>query len=58
MKKNKTKIIIGAILATLIAIGAFMIQCKNQSVEALSKYGSRGSEVTRNTNQTKKMGLL
>ena len=47
MLKNKSKIIIGVVLAIItIAVVIFLVFFKNSTVEALSKYGSRGSEVT------------
>lgn len=58
MLKNKKKIIlIGAITCLIIAImGVFIAVLKNQSVEVLSKYGSRGSEVTQIQTKLKRWG--
>lgn len=58
MLKNKKKIIlIGSMVGCLlIAIGIFMLCAKNQSVEALSKYGSRGSEVSQIQTKLKRWG--
>ena len=57
MLKNKKKIIIGIILA-LISISTiiFFVFFKDNSVEALSKYGSRGSEVTQIQTKLKRWG--
>ena len=58
MLKNKKKII----LSILILIGISVISCigiiiyKNNSVETLSKYGSRGSEVTQIQTKLKRWG--
>ena len=58
MLKNK-KVIISLffilIISALIAIGYFLYQ-KNNSIEALSKYGSRGSEVTQIQTKLKRWG--
>lgn len=57
MLKNKKKIIlIGAMLATIIAIVIITIIGKNNSVETLSKYGSRGNEVTQIQTKLKRWG--
>ncbi len=58
MKKNKKKIIgIGAIVAFMIVVMVvFVMLSKNNSVEALSKYGSRGSEVTQIQTKLKRWG--
>lgn len=57
MLKNKKKmIIIGTLSTLLIAMIAFFIFSKNNSVEALSKYGSRGSEVTQIQTKLKRWG--
>ena len=55
MLKNK-KIIIGSIILVLIAIIACMLLFENSSVEALSKYGSRGNEVTQIQTKLKRWG--
>jgi len=58
MFKNKKKLIIGIItivLAITISVIYFFIN-KNDSVEALSKYGSRGSEVTQIQTKLKRWG--
>ena len=57
MLKNKKKIKIGIILA-LISISTiiFFVFFKDNSVEALSKYGSRGSEVTQIQTKLKRWG--
>ena len=57
MLKNKSKIIIGVVLATItIAVVIFLVFFKNSTVEALSKYGSRGSEVTQIQTKLKRWG--
>lgn len=56
MLKNKKKIVIGAIVLLLIGIIACAIFFENNSVEALSKYGSRGSEVTQIQTKLKRWG--
>jgi len=59
MFKYKKKLIIGIVitlvLATVISIIYFLVN-KNNSVEALSKYGSRGSEVTQIQTKLKRWG--
>ena len=55
MLKNK-KIIIGSIILVLIAIIVCMLLFENSSVEALSKYGSRGNEVTQIQTKLKRWG--
>ena len=57
MLKNKKKIIMLFILA-LIGISAyiFTILIENNSVDALSKYGSRGNEVTQIQTKLKRWG--
>ena len=57
MLKNKKKIIIG-IIFTLMSIASiiFFVFFKDNSVEALSKYGSRGSEVTQIQTKLKRWG--
>lgn len=57
MLKNKKKIImIGAIAFVLVVITVFMVFFENNSVEALSKYGSIGSEVTQIQTKLKRWG--
>ncbi len=58
MIKNKKKIIIiGLLLSAVIAITVLIIVYKNSnSVEALSKYGSRGSEVSQIQTKLKRWG--
>lgn len=55
MLKNK-KIWIGTIAFLLVALGIFVLSMKTQSVEALSKYGSRGNEVTQIQTKLKRWG--
>ena len=55
MLKNK-KIIIGSIALILIAIMVFIVLFENNTVEALSKYGSRGNEVTQIQTKLKRWG--
>lgn len=55
MLKNK-KIIIGSIALVLIAIIIFIVLFENNTVEALSKYGSRGNEVTQIQTKLKRWG--
>ena len=56
MIKNRNKIIIsiGAIIAITIVI--FFVLFRDDSVEALSKYGSRGNEVTQIQTKLKRWG--
>ena len=57
MLKNKKKFIIGIILALMsIATIIFFVFFKDNNVEALSKYGSRGSEVTQIQTKLKRWG--
>lgn len=56
MLKDKKKIIIGAITFILVTIIAFIVLSENNSVETLSKYGSRGSEVTQIQTKLKRWG--
>ncbi len=56
LKNKKKKIIIGTIAIFIIAVGVLILALKNQSVEALSKYGSRGSEVTQIQTKLKRWG--
>ncbi len=55
MLKNK-KIIIGSIALILIAIIVFIVLFEKNTVEALSKYGSRGNEVTQIQTKLKRWG--
>lgn len=55
MFKNK-KIIIGSIALILIAIIVFIVLFEKNTVEALSKYGSRGNEVTQIQTKLKRWG--
>ena len=57
MSQNKKRIImIGASALMLVAITVFIIFFQNNSVEALSKYGTRGSEVTQIQTKLKRWG--
>lgn len=57
MFKNKNKIIIGLIASiAVIAVILGIIFYKNNTVEALSKYGSRGNEVTQIQTKLKRWG--
>ncbi|MCI8760011.1 MAG: spore cortex-lytic enzyme [Clostridia bacterium] len=57
MLKNKKKmLILGTIVSFLITIILFIMLYENKSVEALSKYGSRGSEVTQIQTKLKRWG--
>ena len=56
MLKNKKKIIIGAMALLSICIIVFVIFFESNPVEALSKYGSRGSEVTQIQTKLKRWG--
>lgn len=57
MLKNKKKIImISAIAFVLVIITMFIVFFQDNSVEALSKYGSRGSEVTQIQTKLKRWG--
>lgn len=57
MLKNKKKIIlIGIVLSIIIAIIILLMLSQNNSVEVLSKYGSRGSEVTQIQTKLKRWG--
>lgn len=56
MLKNKKKIIIGMIGLIVIAITIVALFFENQSVETLSKYGSRGNEVTQIQTKLKRWG--
>lgn len=56
MLKNKKKILIILVSTFLIAIVIFFWLFQNNEVEALSKYGSRGSEVTQIQTKLKRWG--
>lgn len=56
LKSRKKKILISVIALVGIAITIFAILFENNSVEALSKYGSRGSEVTQIQTKLKRWG--
>lgn len=57
MLKNKRKITIFCVIAMVtILITAIILFFKNKSVETLSKYGSRGSEVTQIQTKLKRWG--
>ncbi len=57
MLKNKKKIIILFMFALLCILGfIFSVLIENSSVDALSKYGSRGNEVTQIQTKLKKWG--
>ena len=55
MLKNK-KMIIGGIILLLIMIILIVVHAKTASIEALSKYGSRGNEVTQIQTKLKRWG--
>lgn len=56
LKNKKKKIVIGIIVFAIIAIIILVMLSKNNSVEVLSKYGSRGSEVTQIQTKLKRWG--
>lgn len=56
MVKNKKNIILITIILTTISIIVFLIFSKNDEVEALSKYGSRGDEVIQIQTKLKRWG--
>ena len=56
MLKNKKKILIMLFAILLIEIVVFFVLYQNNEVEALSKYGSRGSEVTQIQTKLKRWG--
>lgn len=56
LKNKKSRIIIGIIAFVAIFITLYIIFFQNNSVEALSKYGSRGSEVTQIQTKLKRWG--
>lgn len=55
MLKNK-KIVIGTIAFLLVVLCVFVLLIRNKPVEALSKYGSRGNEVTQIQTKLKRWG--
>jgi len=56
MLKNKKRIIIAISFLIFIAVLIFFVSSKQKSVETLSKYGSRGSEVTQIQTKLKRWG--
>ena len=59
MLKNKKKLIILSVLVTIIlVIALILIFSTDNEVEALSKYGSRGDEVTQIQTKFEKVGIL
>ncbi len=57
MLKNKKKTIIISLIAIMLSTSViFYIAYKNNTVEALSKYGSRGNEVTQIQTKLKRWG--
>ena len=56
MKKHKKKVIICLLLIIGIAVSSFIAMTQNNIVEALSKYGSRGSEVRTIQEKLKRWG--
>ena len=54
--KNKRKIIVFVIITIIISIYSFVILFENNSVDALSKYGSRGDEVRQIQTKLKRWG--
>lgn len=56
LKSTKKKILISVIALVAIAITIFAIFFENNTVEALSKYGSRGNEVTQIQTKLKRWG--
>ena len=59
MLKNKKRMLIGCFilgLVSVIAVISFSKITKNNAVEVLSKYGSRGSEVTQIQTKLKRWG--
>ena len=56
IKKNKKKIILAITFFTICAISTIGIILKSDNVEALSKYGSRGNEVTQIQTKLKRWG--
>ena len=56
LKSRKKKILISIISLVAIAMTIFAIFLKNNTVEALSKYGSRGDEVIQIQTKLKRWG--
>lgn len=56
LRNKKNRIIIGITLAIAFFIAMYIIFFQNNSVEALSKYGSRGNEVTQIQTKLKRWG--
>ncbi len=56
LKNKKNRIIVGIIAIVAICITLYIIFFQNNSVEALSKYGSRGNEVTQIQTKLKRWG--
>ena len=56
MFENKKRILISLIAITVVAVTIFLVSFEENSVEALSKYGSRGSEVTQIQTKLKRWG--
>lgn len=56
MFRNKKRIIILILSFLLVGIAIFIIYSENSNVEALSKYGSRGNEVTQIQTKLKRWG--
>ena len=56
MKKHKKKIIICLLIIIGISVSSFIARTQNNIVEALSKYGSRGSEVRTIQEKLKRWG--
>ena len=56
LKKNKKKIFVASIMIVLMMCSIAYIFLRNNEVEALSKYGSRGDEVTQIQTKLKRWG--
>ena len=56
MKKHKKKLVVCLLLIIGIAVSSFIAMTQNNMVEALSKYGSRGSEVRTIQEKLKRWG--
>lgn len=56
LKNKKNKIIVGIMAVVAIGVIVYILFFQNNSVEALSKYGSRGSEVTQIQTKLKRWG--
>ena len=56
LKNKKNKIIVGIMTIVAIGVMVYILFFQNNSVEALSKYGSRGSEVTQIQTKLKRWG--